>query len=119
MQTILQNIVWLIFQKTKGICYNWRHLCVKDSAYYAQKAQELAESEKSFVTTVSRDMERYWSSGDDDEVITGICMCQMSRQIIECDEGYWLSGSEDEDDVGEPKYCYMATSDPPGRSIIQ
>ena len=32
---------------------------IKDSAYYARRAQEMAESEKAFVTTVSRDVEGY------------------------------------------------------------
>ena len=46
-------------------------------------------------------------------------MCLMTRQTVEFDEGYWSSGSEDEDDVVEPHYCYMSTNDPPGRSIVQ
>ena len=67
---------------------------VKDSAYYARRAQELAESEKAFVTT-------------------------MAPQEIECDEGYWSSIYEREDEVDKPNYYYMAMNDPPGRSIIQ
>ncbi|XP_052621758.1 uncharacterized protein LOC128127334 [Lactuca sativa] len=93
---------------------------IKDSAYYVRKAQELAESEKAFVTTVSRDVEGYWSSGDDDDdVVTGRNMCLMARKTVVCDEGYWSSGSENEEDHDEPNYCYMATNDPPGRSIVQ
>ena len=96
-------------------------LKIKDSTYYAHKAQEMPESEKAFVTTVSRDVEGCWSTGDDDDMTTGRNMCLMARQTIECDEGYWSSGSEDEDedDAAEPNYCYMATNDPPGRSIGQ
>lgn len=48
----------------------------------------MAESEKAFVTTVSRDVEGYWSSGDDDDMVTGRNMCFMERQTVECDEGY-------------------------------
>ena len=43
----------------------------------------------------------------------------MSRQTIECDEGYWSSSSEDENEDAEPNYCQMATNDPTGRNIIQ
>ena len=43
----------------------------------------------------------------------------MARQTIECDEGYWSSGLEDEDDVAEPHDWYMETNDPLGRSIVQ
>ncbi|XP_023736870.1 uncharacterized protein LOC111884805 [Lactuca sativa] len=46
----------------------------------------MAESEKAFVTTVSRDVEGYWSSGDDDDMVTGRNMCLMARKIVECDE---------------------------------
>ncbi|XP_052622501.1 uncharacterized protein LOC128127835 [Lactuca sativa] len=92
---------------------------VKDSAYYVRKAQETAESEKAFVTIVSRDIEGYWSSGDDEDLVSGKNICLMARQTVECDEGYWSSGSEDEDDVAEPHYCYMGTNDPPGRNIVQ
>ena len=45
-------------------------------------------SEKAFVITVSRDVEVYWSSGDEDHVSTGRNMCLMARRTIECDEGY-------------------------------
>ena len=94
---------------------------IKVSTYYARKAQEMAESEKAFVTIVSRDVEGYWSSGDDDDMTTRRNMCLMVRQTIQFDEGYWSSGLEDEDDddVAEPNYCYMTTNDPPGRSIVQ
>ncbi|XP_023770935.1 uncharacterized protein LOC111919603 [Lactuca sativa] len=91
---------------------------IKESAYYVRRVQEMAESEKAFVTTVSRDVEGYWSSRDDDDVTTGRNMCLMARQTVKCDEGYWSSGSEDEDDIAEPHYCYMATNNPPGRSIV-
>ena len=74
----------------------------------------MAESEKAFVTMVSRDVEGYWSSEDDDEMVSGRNMCLMARQTVECDEGYWSSGLEDEDDVTEPHYCYMAANDPHG-----
>ena len=43
---------------------------IKDSTYYARRAQEMAESEKAFVTTLLRDVEGYWSSGDDDDMVT-------------------------------------------------
>ena len=43
----------------------------------------------------------------------------MARQTVECDEGYWSFGSENEDDDVEPNYCYMETNDPPKRSVIQ
>nr|KAJ0197101.1 hypothetical protein LSAT_V11C700370380 [Lactuca sativa] len=91
---------------------------IKDSAYYACRAQEMAASEKVFITTVTRDVEGYWSSGDEDEVSTGRSMCLMARKMIECDEGYWSSGSEEDDEDAEPNFCYMATNDPPGKSIV-
>ena len=47
----------------------------------------MAESEKAFVTTVSRDVEGYWSSGDDDDMNNGRNMCLLARQTIECDDG--------------------------------
>ena len=78
----------------------------------------MVESKKAFVTTVSRDVEGYSSPGDDDDMVTGRNKCLIARQTVECDEGYWSSGSEDEDDVTEPHYCYMETNDPPGRSIV-
>ena len=40
---------------------------VKDYAYYARRAQELAESEKAFVTKVSWNVDGYWSSVYEDE----------------------------------------------------
>ena len=43
----------------------------------------------------------------------------MARKMIECDEGCWSSGSEVDDECVERNYCYMATCEPPGRSIIQ
>ena len=92
---------------------------IKDSAYYACRAQEMAASEKVFITTVTRDVEGYWSSGDEDEVSTGRSMCLMARKMIECDEGYWSSGSEEDDKDVEPNFCFMATNDPPGRNIVQ
>ena len=45
------------------------------------------ESEKAFVTTVSRDVEGYWSLGDDDDVTARRNMCLIARQTIECDKG--------------------------------
>ena len=92
---------------------------IEDSAYYVRKAQEMAKSEKAFVTTISIDVEGYWSSGDDDDVVTRGKMCLMARQTVVCDEGYFSSGSEDEEDDVEPNYCYMATNNPPGRSVVQ
>ena len=72
MKTTLQKIVWLTFHKKK----------IKDSFYYAQKAQEMAENEKAFVTTVSRNVEGYWSPGDDDDMTTGRNICLMARQTV-------------------------------------
>ena len=62
---------------------------IKDSAYYVRKSQEMDESEKAFVTTVSRDVEGYWSSvDDDDDMVTRRNMCLMARNTVEYDEGY-------------------------------
>ena len=40
---------------------------VKGAAYYPHRAQELAGSEKAFVAIVSRNVDGYWSSGDESE----------------------------------------------------
>lgn len=48
----------------------------------------MAKNENAFVTTITRDMEGYWTSGDDDDVSIGKNMWLMERQTIECDEGY-------------------------------
>ena len=45
-------------------------------------------------------------------------LCLVARHMIECDEGYWSSGLKDDDEDAEPHYCYMASNNPPGRSII-
>lgn len=43
----------------------------------------------------------------------------MAKEEVKCDEGYWSSGS-DEDDDAEPNYCFMATNNnSSGRSIIE
>lgn len=60
---------------------------VKDAAYYARCAQELVDSEKAFVTTISPNIDGYWSSGDEDEGNLGRNLCLMARQMIQCDEG--------------------------------
>ena len=91
-------------------------LNIKDFAYYACKAQVMVASEKAFVNIVSRNVKEYQSPGDEDDVSTWRNMVLMARKTIECDEGYWSSGLEG--DV-EPKFCDMATNDPPGKSIIQ
>ena len=48
----------------------------------------MAKSEKAFVTKVSRDVEVYWSSVDDDDMVTRRNMCLMARNTVEYDEGY-------------------------------
>ena len=93
-------------------------LMVKDSSFYARKSQELPESEKDFVTTVSRSVDGYWSFSDVGEERPARSMCLMARQLIEYDEGNWSSGSEEDDDDAEPNFCNMATNDPQSRSII-
>ena len=92
---------------------------VKDYTFNARRAQELTTSEKAFITIVSRNVEGYWSSADDDEVRTGRNMCLTERQLIECDEGYRSSCSEGDDEDAEPNVCYMVTNDPLCRSIVQ
>ena len=86
-----------------------------------EKHSRSLKMKKAFVTTVFRNVEGYWSPGDDDNMTTGRNICLMARQTIECDEGYWSLGSEgeDEENVVEPNYCYIATNDPPGRNIVQ
>lgn len=74
---------------------------VKDFAYYARRAQELAESGKAFVATVSRNVDRYWSYGDNMDEGRKRNFCLMSRLNFKCDFGYWSSGSDDGDDEGK------------------
>lgn len=64
-------------------------------------------------------VDEYWSYGDEDEGNSSRNLCIVARKIIACDEGYWSFSSEADDEIVKPHYCYMATNNPPGRSIIQ
>lgn len=89
-----------------------KKLKVKDSAYYAYRARELSESEKAFVSTVSRKVYGYLLSGDEGEGKSRRNLCLMVGQSVECDEGYWSFDSEDDDEDAEPNYSYMVNNDP-------
>lgn len=43
----------------------------------------------------------------------------MAKEKIKSNEGYWTSGSELDDEDVQPNYYYIATNNPPVRSIIQ
>lgn len=64
-------------------------------------------------------MDGYWSFGDEGDGKFGKNLCFMAMQMIKQNEGYWSSGSKDEDEDVGPNYCYMAPNDTSGRSIIQ
>ena len=87
---------------------------MKDSACYTHRAKELVESEKAFVTIVSRNVDGYLLTRDVSEEKSTRNLCLVARKSVECDEGYWSSGSEDNYDDTEPNYYYMETNDPPG-----
>ena len=71
MKTTLPKTSWLKHQKKPKI---------KESAYYAHSAQEIATSEKDFIITVSRDVDGYWSFGDEDDVSSGRNMFLIARE---------------------------------------
>lgn len=68
---------------------------------------------------MSRDVKGYWSPRDKEDVSTGRNMCLMEKKSIKCDEGYWSSSSEEDNEDAELNFCYMETNDPLGRSILQ
>ena len=68
--------------------------------------KKLPESKKAFMSTTSRNVDGYWSSGDEDEINLGRNLCLVAS-------------SEDDDEDDKPHYFYMASNNPLGRSIIQ
>lgn len=55
---------------------------VMDFAYYDRKAQELAASEKAFVSIVSLNVDGYWSSVDKKEYDGGRNMCLIDPHEV-------------------------------------
>lgn len=80
--------------------------------------KKLTKSEKEFVTIVSRNVDGYLSYGVEKERNYGKNICLINNHNVECDEGYWSSGLEEDDEYVEPNYWYKETNDPPRRSII-
>ncbi|KAL4573036.1 hypothetical protein LXL04_019829 [Taraxacum kok-saghyz] len=97
---------------------------IKNSVYYIKKAMDIAEAEKEFVVTTQRDLDGYWSPGDESEPIVKNHLqnlCLMARQDVSCDDGYYSSGDEDNklNDDKERHYSYMANNNSEGRIIIE